>query len=109
MYKNRILGRTQEAYQLHLYIYFACLSVCLSVCITHPQWIAKIGLEKGRGKPSFLETYKAYHIYSLYYFRKMLNLGKSWRAFNNLEKYEFNPEIEDFNQFIDSWNSRLEF
>ena len=39
----------------------------------------------------------------------MLNLGKSWRAFNNFEKYEFNPEIEDFNQFIDSWNSRLEF
>ncbi|XP_023344732.1 zinc finger protein 571 [Eurytemora carolleeae] len=37
----------------------------------------------------------------------MLNLGKSWRAFNNFEKYEFNPEIEDFNQFIDSWNSRL--
>ena len=69
----------------------------------------KFLLEKWRGKPSFLKNNKAYHIYILYYFRKMLNLGESWRAFNNFENYEFNPEIEDFNRFIDSWNSRLEF
>ncbi len=42
------------------------------------------------------------------YFRKMLNLCGGWRAFNNFESYEFNSKIEDFNQFIDSWNRRLD-
>ena len=50
--KNRILGRNQAAYQLYLYTYFTCLSVCLYP--THPQWIAKIVARKGARKAQFL-------------------------------------------------------
>ena len=38
----------------------------------------------------------------------MLNLCAGWRAFNNFESFEFNSEIDDFHQFIESWNSRLD-
>lgn len=38
----------------------------------------------------------------------MLNVENGWNAFINFENYVFNPENEDFSDFIEMWNNRYE-
>ena len=36
----------------------------------------------------------------------MLNVENGWNAFINFENCVFNPEKEDFSDFIEMWNNR---
>jgi len=38
--------------------------------------------------------------------KKMLNVENGWNAFINFENCVFNPEKEDFSDFIEMWNNR---